>query len=137
MAFIHGRGQVVTIDGDALTGFSNSVTFSRTIDSHDVTCFGATGHAYQGGLTDGTASLEGVYDSTVGTGPGAILKALMAGGVAVPLVWRPEGTGSSKEEAEVDVLVTSFEQSAPVADMITWTAECQFSGTIDDTAQSA
>ena len=52
------------------------------------------------------------------------------------LVYRPEGTGSGKPEAEVDVLVSSYEESAPVADMITFTAELQGSDDIDDTAQS-
>ncbi len=136
MAFVHGKGTVTTIDGDDLSVYSNTVTFTRTADTHDVTTFGKTAKVYAPGLTDSTATIEGFYDSTAMTGPGAILRPLV-GAAAVPLAYRPEGTGASKPEAEVDVLVTSYEESAPVNDMITFTVELQGSDAIDDTAQSA
>lgn len=136
MAFVHGKGTVVTIDGDALSAYSNSVTFTRTAETHDVTTFGKNSKVYAAGLKDSTGTIEGIYDNTAMTGPGAVLRPLV-GGAAVTLVYRPEGTGSGLPEVEVDVLVTSFEESAPVNDMITWTAELQGSDDIDDTAQSA
>ncbi len=135
MAFVHGKGTVVTIDGDDLSTYGVSITFTRTADSHDVTTFGKNSKVYQSGLKDGTASIEGIYDNTALTGPGAALRPLI-GGAAVVLKYRPEGTGAGKPEAEVDVIVTSYEESSPVADMIKWTAELQLSDDIDDTAQS-
>lgn len=135
MAEVLGVSQVVTIDGDALTGFITSSGMTRTAEALDVTVAGNTAKRYKPGLKDGTGTLEGVYDTTTVTGPGAILKPLV-GGPAVDLVWRPEGTGSGKEQATVAVLVTSFEQTAPVADYVRWTAELQFVEAIDDTAQS-
>lgn len=136
MAFVHGKGVVHTIDGDDLSAYSNSVEFTRTADSHDVTTFGKNSKVYQSGLKDGTAEISGIYDSTGSTGPGAVLRPLV-GGAAVTLVYRPEGTGSGKPEAEVDVIVTEYSETAPVADMITWSASLQLSDDIDDTAQSA
>lgn len=135
MAFIHGKGTVVTLDGDPMTEYSNSVTFSRSADSHDVTTFGKNSKVYQSGLKDGTATIEGIYDNTALVGPGAVFRPLI-GGASVVLVYRPEGTGSAKPESEVDVIVTSFEETSPVADMVTWSAELQFSDDIDDTAQA-
>lgn len=132
MAFVHGKGTAVTIDSDNLSAFANSVTFTRTADSHDVTTFGKTAKVYQSGLKDGTANIEGIYDSTASTGPGAVLRPLV-GGAAVELVYEPEGSGLGKPVATVDVIVTSYEETAPVADMITWTAELQLSDTIADT----
>ncbi len=136
MAKVHGKGVVYTLDGESLSQYGTSITFTQTADSHDVTTFGATAHAYQAGLTDGTASLEGIYDDTGSTGPAAVLEPLV-GEAAVELVYRPAGTGSGKAERTVQVIVTSFEESAPVADMITWTAELQFAGPVDPTAQAA
>lgn len=133
MTFVHGKGQVVTLDGDSLTAYGTSVTFTRTLDSHDTTTFGAGAHRYQGGLLDGTASIEGIYDATASTGVGAIIKPIQAAGTAVELVWEPQGAGTGNEKAAVDVIVTSFEQSAPVADMVTWTAELQFVEAVTDT----
>ncbi len=138
MAKIHGRGVALSIDGDdlgaAVSGgkYTTSVTFARTAETHDVTTHGHNSKVYASGLKDSTATLEGVYDSTAATGPGAILRPLV-GGNAVELVYEPEGTGVGKPLATVDVIVNSYEESAPVNDMITWTAECQGSGDIVDT----
>jgi hypothetical protein len=132
MSFVHGKGSAVSIDGDSLSAFSNSITFTRTADSHDVTCFGKNSKVYQSGLKDGTATIEGIYDNTASTGPGAVLRPLV-GGVAVELVYEPEGTGASKPIATVDCIVTSYEETAPVADMITWSAELQLSDDIANT----
>jgi hypothetical protein len=134
MAFIHGKGAVVSIDGKAMSAYATSVKFSRTADNHDVTTFGKTAKVYQSGLTDGTASIDGVYDSTTVTGPGAVLRPML-GGAAVILIYRPEGTATGKPSASVNVIVTSYEETTPVADMITWTAALQFSDVITDTTQ--
>ena len=136
MATIHSKGVVLTLNGTALTGYSNSVTFTRTVDSHDVTVFGLNSKAYKTGLKDANATIEGFYDTTAMTGPPALFKSIIAAGDAVTLVYRPEGTGSAKPEAEVSVIVTSYEESAPVADMVMFSAELQCTGDIDDTAQS-
>ena len=132
MAFVHGKGVVYSIDGDDLSAYSSSVTFSRSADTHDVTTFGKDSKVYAPGLKDGTAKIEGVYDNTASTGPGAVLRALI-GAAAVSLVYKPEGTGTGKPIATVDALVNSYEESAPVADMITFSAELQLSDDIADT----
>lgn len=134
MAFIHGKGVAYTLDGDDLSTFSNTVTFTRSADSHDVTTFGKNSHVYQGGLGDGTASIAGIYDNTASTGPRAVIEPTV--GTVVELVWQPEGAGSGKPEDTVDVLVTSYVESAPVADMVTWTAELQLSDDVATAAQA-
>ena len=135
MSFVHGKNTAVTIDGNDLSAYANSVEFTRSAETHDVTTFGKNSKVYAAGLKDGEATIEGIYDSTAGTGPGAVLRPLV-GAAAVTLVYRPEGTGSGKPEAEVDVLVTEYQESAPVGDMVTWTAELQLSDAIDDSAQA-
>ena len=134
MAFVHGKGTVVSIDGRAMSAYSNSVTFSREADTHDVTTFGRDAKVYAPGLTDGTASIEGTYDNTAVTGPSAVFGPLV-GAAAVDMIYRPEGTASGRPTRTVSVLVSSFEESSPVADMVTWTAELQFSGAIVSTTQ--
>lgn len=136
MAKIHSKNVVFTLDGTALTSYSNSIKFSRNVDSHDTTTFGVNDKTYQSGLRDATATIEGFYDSTAVTGPAALFKTLLAAGDAVTLVYRPEGTGSGKPEAEVSVIVTSYEESSAVADMVMFSAELQCTGAIDNTAQA-
>lgn len=135
MAFVHGKGTAYTIDGDDLSAYGNSVTFTRTADTHEVTTFGKNSKVYAPGLKDGTGSIEGIYDNTLSTGPGAVLRPLV-GAAVVDLVYMPEGDATGKPAATVDVLINSYEESAPVGDMITWTAEFQMSDDIADTTQS-
>jgi hypothetical protein len=125
MAFVHGKGVVVTLDGDDLSAFATKVDVEREAEAHDVTTFGKTSKTYAGGLKDGTATIEGVYDGTTSTGPRAIIEALL--GTTVEMVYKPEGTGTGKPVKTGDCVVTSYKESAPVADMITWTCELQLS----------
>lgn len=134
MAFIHGKGAVHSIDGKAMTTYASKITFTRESDVHDVTTFGKNSKVYQSGLKDGKATVEGIYDNTAVTGPRAVLEP-MIGGVAVVLVYRPEGTTVGKPTASVNVIVKSYKQEASVEDMISWTAELQLSDDITDSTQ--
>jgi hypothetical protein len=134
MAFQHGKSTFVSLDGDNLSAFSNSVEFQREADSHDVTTFGKNSHVYNGGLLDGTCKVEGIYDTTALTGPRAVIEPLI--GTVVPLVHQPEGAGAGKPQDTVDVLVTNYTETSPVADMVTWSIELQLSDDVDSTAQA-
>lgn len=129
MAFIHGKGTAVSLDGDDLSAYTNNVEWSRPADTHDVTTFGKNSKVYQGGLLDGTATLTGVYDNTASTGPAAVIEPLL--GQTAPFVYEPEGSGSGKPVKTVDVVVGEYAETAPVADMVTWTVTLQMS---DDVA---
>ncbi|MGE3414116.1 MAG: hypothetical protein AB7L91_18065 [Dehalococcoidia bacterium] len=134
MAFVHGKNTVVTLDGDDLSAFCNSVEFEQEAEALDTTTFGKNSKTYGGGLKDGTATLEGIYDSTAGTGPAAVVRPLL--GTVVELIYQPEGTGTGKPTHTADVVVTSYKESAPVAEMITWTAEVQLSDDVATTTQA-
>lgn len=132
MAFIHGKGAFVSLNASNLSTFTTNTTFGRAGDSHDVTTYGKNAHVFKGGLKDGTATLQGVYDDGA-TGPQAIIEPLL--GTNVTLIYRAEGTGAGKPEKSVNVLVTSYEETTPVANMITWQAECQMSDDVTETVQ--
>jgi hypothetical protein len=134
MPFVHGKDTFVSLDGDNLSAFSNTSELVRTGDSHDVTTFGQDAHVYNGGLTDGTSTLAGIYDSTALTGPRAVIEPLI--GTVVVLIRQPEGAGSGLPQDEVNVLVTSYTETNPVADMVTWAVELQLSGAVDSAAQT-
>lgn len=135
MALQHGKNTVVTLDGDSLTAYSNNSQLEFTADSHDVTTYGKNAHVFAGGLKNGTATISGFYDTTAMTGPRAVIKPLV--GTVVELIHQPEGAGSGKPQDKVDVLVTKYSQTHPVADMVTWTVDLQFSDDVDSAAQPA
>ncbi|MGH9891079.1 MAG: hypothetical protein ACREA0_03675 [bacterium] len=127
-----GADAVVLLNALNISDFVDTVSHTSTVDSLDITTFGNNAHRKRGGLTDGTASLGGVYDTTV-NGPHDVIEPLL--GTVVPLVFRPEGTGSTLPETTVDVLVQSYVETAPVAEIVRWTAELEFSGDVTQTAQ--
>lgn len=134
MPFIHSKGAVITINAQSLTAYANNIEWARTADSHDVTTFGKNDHVFMGGLGNGTATVTGFYDSTAVTGPRGILEPLI--GTVVGMIYRPEGTGTGKPEDSVNVLVTGYTESVPVADMITWQCSLQLSDAVVTSAQA-
>ena len=135
MAFRHGRHTVVKVNAVDLSASTNMTDFDDGIDTHDVTCYGATRKAKSSGLGDGKVTISGVSDDGA-TGPRATLKPLMAAGTAVPFLFQPEGTGSGKTQSSVSVIVSSYKESAPVADMIKWSCELEMTGALNETDQT-
>lgn len=129
----HGKDTVVTLGGFDLTQYSNNSQLEFTGDSHDITTYGKNAHVFRGGLKNGTATISGFYDTTAVTGPRAVLKPMVM--TNVQLIHRPEGTGAGKPQDKVDVLVTKYTQTHPVADMVTWAVDLQFSDDVDSTPQ--
>ena len=135
MAKIHGSVTFVSLDGDDLSEYCDNSELKFEADEHDVTTYGNDSHVFLGGLKSGTVTISGKYDSTAGTGPRAVILPLR--GTVVVLIHRPEGTGASLPQDEVDVLVKSYVQTHPVADYVMWSVELTMSGDVDSTAQSA
>lgn len=135
MAKVHGKDTIVTLDAVAISGYTNSTTYNRSADTHDLTCYGLDDKVFGAGLRSGTVTIGGFYDSTAMTGPGAVIETLL-GEDAVEFVYQIEGAGTGKPEKTCDVLVASFNESSPVADYVTWTAELTISGPVTVAAQS-
>ena len=135
MAFVAANDVYLSVDGTNIAAYCSSIETEYTIDSLDTTTFSAGGHTYQGGMTDGTMSLEGTYDNTA-SGPKAVIEPLMRDGQLVAAVYRPEGTGSGKPQQAFNVLVTKYGESSAVGEMIKWSAEMQVSGAVTDTTQA-
>lgn len=134
MARVHAKNTVITVDSNDLSEFANTSEFERTGDEHDVTTYGNDGHVFDKGLTNGTFTLGGFYDSTASTGPRAVLEPLVASGV-VPVTRQPEGVGPGLPQDSFSGLLTSYTESAPVADFVQWSATIRVSGDVDVTPQ--
>lgn len=135
MAKVHGKNGAILVGTADCSPFTNSIDWDTSADTHDTTTFGNTGHVYAGGLTDGKVSLKGIYDNTTVTGPRAALQAHLGGSVAFK--YRPEGVGDGLPESSCSVVVNSYKESVPVADMISWEAELTISGAVTTAAQGA
>lgn len=134
MAKQHGKRTVVLVGAADLSTYANSSELDRTSDSHDTTTYGNDSHRYNGGLLDGKFKMSGVYDSTAVTGPRAVLRPLL-GVDGTVVTRRVEGTGTGKPQDLFNALLTSYVETNPVADMVTWTSEWLIDGDVNSAPQ--
>lgn len=132
MSFVHGRKTFLSLNGSDLSPFCTNSALEKTSDKHDITVYGLDDHTYSGGLKDGTATMSGIYDNTA-AGPKAIVDPLI--GQVVTLIRRPDGTGTGKLQESLNVLVMKYNETSPVADMVTWSCDMQKSGPVTKTTQ--
>lgn len=125
MAFRHGKNAAFTLNAVALATFINSMEMNFDLDIADTTTYGATWKSGLPGIPGGTISLEGFYDPTATTGPGAVLFPLLTAGTAVTGLVYPGGTASGQNLYTITsgCIVTSYNESSPVGDIVSWTAE--------------
>lgn len=134
MAKQHGSKTVVKVGANDISAYTNASELTVGADSHDTTTYGNTAHRYDGGLKDSKFVMSGIYDTTAGTGPRAVLRGHE--GETLTLIRQTEGTGAGKPQDSFDAVLTSYVESNPVADMVTWSSEWQVDGEVDDTAQA-
>lgn len=130
MAFVHGKGTVISVGGDDMSAFGTSCEFVIKADAHDVTTFGQTAKVFSGGLTESSLKLSGTYDDTA-TGPRSVLEPLV--GTTTEVVYEPEGAGAGNPTRTLDAVLVSYTESAAVADMIKYEAEFTGSGAVATT----
>lgn len=134
MGFLHGKNTVVKLGANDISDYTSSTEIKQKADTHDTTPYNSGSHTYAGGLLDATITISGTYDTTVTTGPGDAIRALL--GTEVDFTYQEQGTGTGKPQRLVSVIVSGFDQTAPSDDMVSWSADLQCTGDIDDTAQS-
>lgn len=135
MAHQHGSKTVVKVGANDLSAYVNASELTKAADTHDTTTYGNTAHRYDGGLRDNKFTMSGVYDTTASTGPRAVLDPLV--GMSEAIIRQIEGAGAGKPQDSFDAILNSYVESAPVADMVTWSSEWTVDGEVDTTAQSA
>ena len=135
--FRHGKSAVFKIDdsGGTLRDISNvcnSVTFPRDADVLETTSFGSSDRTYIVGFKNGTISIEGSYDATVD----GYLAGILGATDTVSFEYGPEGSTSTYVKYTGEAILTSYETSAGVNDVVAFTAEFQISGAVTRGAYS-
>lgn len=137
MAQRHGKHTVVMLGAQDFSAHADNTEFSDEYETAETTTYGRKRKNYLKGLGDGTITTGGTYDDGA-AGPGAIFEAAILDETPVAFTYRQAGTGATLPQRIVDVLVTKYSTSSPVADKVAWTAEMQMVGDeIDDTPQPA
>lgn len=130
--FRHGKSAVFKIGSAGTPGtvvdISSAVTevgFPRSIETGETTAFGSSAKSYLVGLSDATISVNGSFDAT--------FDAQLAGLVGVDSVsfeYGPAGSTSTYIKYTGTCVLTSYELSSSVGDIVKFTAQFQVTGAI-------
>lgn len=133
MAFRHGKNAVFKVDnsGGSLTDISaylTDVSLPRSIETAETTTFGVTGGAktYVTGLNDSTISISGRFDSTVD----AHLVAILGQEATVSFEYGPAGSTAGYIKFTGEAIVTKYDLSSPVGDVVSFSCDMQVSGPV-------
>ena len=129
--FRHGKSTVFKVDNNAgsLTDISNTLTdvsFPQSVDTAETTAFGSSAKTYIVGLTDATFSVSGNFDATVD----AHLAAIVGKADSVSFEYGPEGSTATFVKYTGEAILTSYEKSGAIGDVVTYSAEFQITGAI-------
>ena len=129
--FRHGKAASFKVDNAAgsLTDISNtlnSVSFPREAETLETTSFGSSDRTYVVGFKNQTISIEGSFDATVDTH----LAAILGQEATVSFEYGPEGTTSTYTKYTGECLMTSYETSAGIGDIVSFSAEFQITGAV-------
>jgi len=129
--FRHGKSTVFKVDNAAgtLTDISNTLTdvgFPQSVDTAETSAFGSSAKSYVVGLTDSTLSVSGNFDATVD----AHLAAILGQSASVSFEYGPEGSTSGYVKYTGEALMTSYEKSGAIGDVVSYSAEFQVTGAI-------
>lgn len=130
MAFVHGKDSVFTLDSAALTAYLTDVAFNNSVDMAETSVMGLEAKTYLSGLSDGTISLTGRYDSTAVSGPDVKLNGLVGLDTPVTFEYGPEGGTTGKVKYSGSCFLTAYNVSSPLGDIVAFTAELQITGAV-------
>lgn len=140
MAGIHGKNTYVAFDNAAgtlvpLASYLKEASADRSIDTAESTTFGTAKGAktYVTGLNDETVSISGNFDMALHTHMTQVIDALAAGSIdSITVVVGPAGNKTGAPRTQRECIVTSYNWSAPVGDIVTASIEFQRTGPNDD-----
>ena len=133
MAFVHGRTTSVTVATKDISPYCKTSSYEASADVHETTGYGKNAKTKAGGLLDGKFTMGGTYDNTASTGPRNALKPLL--GTTVAVIYKIEGTGTGKPQDSFSGVLSKYVETAPVDDMVTWSAEIEVSDVVTTTTQ--
>jgi predicted secreted protein len=136
--FRHGKSARFELDNAAgtlvdLSDVIEDISFSRSLETAETTTMGNSAKSYITGLSDATISVSGKFDATIDAQINAV-QAGLSDGTITSSSWTyraNSGTvGAGNPEYQGEALITSYEVSASVGDVVTFSLELQVTGAI-------
>jgi hypothetical protein len=117
-----------------LTAYVNDITFPKEVSADETTVFGLADKTYIVGLGDSKLSISGLLDPTLDTHLAAVVAAMKAGTQAsATFIFGPQGSTSGQIKYTGEAIVTSYEVSEKVSEVVGWKADLQVTGAVTRT----
>ena len=133
MPFVHGKSAVFKLDDSGgtlrdLSAYLDDLGFPRDIETAETTTFGVAGSAktYIVGLSDATISISGKFDATAD----GYLAGVLGQSATLSFEYGPAGSTGGLVKYSGECIMTSYEVSASVGDVVTASADFQVTGQI-------
>lgn len=133
MAFVHGKGAVIKLDDSAgtlrdLSAYAAEVSLPRSIETGETTTFAASGDAktYVTGLNDSTMSIKFMWDATLD----GYLAPAIGSDSTLSFEYGPAGSASGAIKFSGEGIITSYQTSSPVGDVVSLSVDLQITGPV-------
>lgn len=122
MAFQHGKDTTLSIDGSAVTAYTDSTSLNKLKDLFETTVFGNDDKTYIDGLREHDLSIGGKWDP--------VGDAIFAGaddGASVAFSYVP---GGSTVTYSGNCFISNYNIDSPVGGGVTWSASFKPTGAV-------
>lgn len=137
MAFVHGKTSKFSIDNAAgslidISAYCDDVSFSRNLDTAEVSTFGDSAKEYLIGMSDATISISGKFDAAGASTVDAVLSGILGASATSSFEYVPGGgsVGANNPGYQGECWLTSYEVSGAIGDAVSFSAEFQVTGAI-------
>lgn len=132
MAFVHGKDSYFSLDDTAgsptnISTYVSENELAQEIEMADVTAFGDEGHKNIPGLENSSFSVSGHWDSTQA---GIIGSTTQRKTATRSFEYGPAGNGSGAVKYSGEVWISTYSESSPVADKVSWSATLMVDGVV-------
>lgn len=111
-----------------MSSASDDITFTRSVDTAEISTFGVLDKQYLVGLRDNTIKIAGNWTSTKD-----IFMTSILGATGVTFVYGPESTATGREKKTGACFVADYETKTPLSGRAAYSATLQCSGTLAST----
>ena len=133
MAFGHGKNAVFKLDDSGgtlrdLSSYINEASMPRSIETAETTTFGVSGGSktYITGLNDTTISISGLFDATAD----GYLAGVLGQSATLSFEYGPLGSTGGYVKYSGECIMTSYEVSSSVGDVVSASAQFQVTGAV-------
>lgn len=130
----HGKDTVLKVDGVNISHATKTSTLELNPDIHDISGYGVSAKRKRGGLTDGTFTASGWYDTVEMAKPTWLRT---RSGERVPVVRQLLGQGATLPQDSFQAIIGKYSETAPVDDIVSWACDFAIDGPVDFTPQAA